>query len=209
MRSLMLSVFTLAALSSGAAERIVFLGDSITHNDTYQRLIVQALKDAGQEPPTCVNSGIGGDTAAGMLKRFDRDVLAHKPTMMTLSAGINDSRLNVSDADYEKTITAIADRATKNNIKLVILTTTILGKGREDRAARTERYDAILRKVAAAHGAPVAEVKAIMSAARDKGETLLDKDQVHPNLAGHRLIARAVLDALGHKDVPVPAGLKR
>src|SRR4051794_22126150 len=117
MRVFIVSVIALATLSARAADKIVFLGDSITHNDTYPRLVAQALKDAGQDPPVCINSGINGDTAAGMLKRFDRDVLAHKPTLMTLSAGINDSRLNVADEDYEKTITAIVDRAEKNDIK--------------------------------------------------------------------------------------------
>jgi lysophospholipase L1-like esterase len=194
----------LFSLSAAAAERIVFLGDSITDGDTYPQLVRQALAEAGKDVPICINAGIGGDTAAGMLKRLDRDVFSRKPTLMTLSAGINDSRGPVSEANFERDITAIADRVTRANVKLVILTTTYLGRGREDRAALSEKYDVILRRVAAAHQAPVAEVKRLMTAAHAKRVELLQEDQVHPILAGQALIARAVLDALGHADVPVP-----
>jgi lysophospholipase L1-like esterase len=51
--------------------------------------------------------------------------------------------------------------------------------------------------VAAAHQAPVAEVKRLMTAAHAKRVELLQEDQVHPTFAGQALIARAVLDALG------------
>jgi lysophospholipase L1-like esterase len=192
------------SLSAAAAERIVFLGDSITDGDTYPQLVRQALAEAGKDAPICINAGIGGDTAAGMLKRLDRDVLSRKPTLVTLSAGINDSRGPVSEASFERDITAIADRVTQANVKLVVLTTSYLGRGREDRAALTEKYDVILRKVAAAHQAPVAEVKQLMTAAHAKRVELLQEDQVHPTFAGQAVIARAVLDALGHADVPVP-----
>jgi lysophospholipase L1-like esterase len=188
------------------AEKIVFLGDSITDGHTYPQLIAQALKEAKIEVPTIVNAGIGGDTAAGMLKRLDCDVFVHKPTLMTLSAGINDSG-RVSPADFERDVTAIVDQVTLRGVKLVILTTSIQGKGREKNAARALEYDAILRKLAASHHAPVADVKALMTAARDRGESLLEEDQVHPNFAGQSLIARAVLDALGHPTVAVPKAL--
>jgi len=189
------------------AEKLVFLGDSITDGHTYPQLIAQALKEAKREVPTIINAGIGGDTAAGMLKRLERDVFIHEPTTMTLSAGINDSG-RVSPADFERDVTAIADRVTHHGIKLIILTTSIQGKGREKNSARALEYDAILKKIAADHHAPVADVKSLMTAARDKGESLLEEDQVHPNFAGQSLIARAVLDALGHPNVPVPKTLE-
>ncbi len=188
---------------ANATEKIVFLGDSITDGHTYPQLVAQALKQAKIQVPTIVNAGIGGDTAAGMLKRLDRDVFIHKPTLMTLSVGINDSG-RVSVADFERDVTAIAGAVTQRGIKLIVLTTSIQGQGREKNAQRALEYDQVLRKVAAAHHAPLADVKALMSAARDQGASLLEEDQVHPNFEGQRLIARAVLDALGHAKVEVP-----
>ena len=37
-----------------------------------------------------VNAGVNGDTAAGVLKRLDHDVLAPKPRLVILSIGTND-----------------------------------------------------------------------------------------------------------------------
>jgi hypothetical protein len=60
-------------------QRIVFLGDSITDGNTLVELVHQALADAGETPPVCINADVGGDTAAQMLKRLDRDVLPTIP----------------------------------------------------------------------------------------------------------------------------------
>ena len=201
------SLFSPTRAADEPKETWVFLGDSITAADQYTRLVQQALADAKKPLPAFVNAGKGGDTAAGMIKRLDRDVLSKKPTLVTLSAGINDSRLNVSEAEYEKTVTELADRITQSGAKLVIMTTTILGKGREDRAATCEKYDAILHAIAAKYQAPVAEVKQTMRTGDDGKSPLLNTDQVHPTLAGHKLIARALLDALGYRDLPVPTEL--
>lgn len=201
------AVILLFSASSKAAEKIVFLGDSITDGHIYPQLVAQALKEAKVEVPTIVNAGIGGDTAARMLKRLERDVFIHKPTLMTLSVGINDSG-RVSAADFERDVTAIVDQVTKHGIKLIILTTSIQGKGREKNSQRALEYDRVLRKIAEAHHAPLADVKGLMSAARDQGASLLEEDQVHPNLEGQRLIARAVLDALGYAKVEVPKKLE-
>ena len=75
-------------------ERIVFLGDSITDGHTLPLLVRQA---AGA---TCINAGVAGDTAAGMMKRLDRDVLPRRPGRVALSVGINDVLRNVAPTDY-------------------------------------------------------------------------------------------------------------
>jgi lysophospholipase L1-like esterase len=67
-----------AFAGDGPAQRIVFLGDSITDGNTLAELVHQAFADAGETPPVCINAGVGGDTAAQMLKRLDRDVLPRR-----------------------------------------------------------------------------------------------------------------------------------
>lgn len=190
------------------AQRIVFLGDSITDGNSYPLLIRQALAEAGRPVPVCVNAGIGGDTAAGMLKRLDRDVFPRRPSLVTLSAGINDVLHKVPDADYERDVTAIAERMKSAKVPLVILTTSILGPKHTEADQHLARYNAILRQVAQKYDCPLADVNHLMHDARAAGKELLEDDQVHPNYEGHRLIARAVLDALGDNDVRVPEKLK-
>jgi hypothetical protein len=156
----------------------------------------------------CINAGVAGDTAAGMRKRLDRDVLPHKPTLVTLSVGINDVLRKVPVAEYEADVAAIAERLKAEKIPLLIMTTsTLQGKN----AAADERladYNAALRRVAVKYGCKIAEVNKAMREARDAGKDLLQPDDVHLNFEGYRVMTRALLDALGHPKAPVPNRLK-
>ena len=74
-----------------------------------------------------------------MLARLEKDVLSKKPDWMTLSCGVNDVwhfrlRLGkrtfkgVSLEDYKKNITAIIGKAQAAGIKVMILTSTMIGE---------------------------------------------------------------------------------
>jgi acyl-CoA thioesterase-1 len=205
-----LGFLTTAFLTSADVkpQRIVFLGDSITDGNTLAELVHQAFADAGETPPACINAGVASDTAALMLKRLDRDVLPHRPDLVLLSAGINDVLRKVDPADYEKDVTAVAERLKKEKIGLLILTTTILGPKHEAEDKKLADFNAVLRRVAAKYDCKVAEVYEQMSRARSAGRDLLEADNVHLNFAGYRLMARAVLDALGYAKTAVPDKLK-
>ncbi len=194
--------------SSSTFERIVFLGDSITDGNTLAELVHQAFADAGETPPVCINAGVASDTAAMMLKRLDRDVLPRHPDLVLLSAGVNDVLHKVDPADYERDVTAVAERLKKEKIGLLILTTTVLGPKHEVEDKKLAEFNAALRRVADKYGCKVAEVYEQMSQARTAGRDLLEADNVHLNFAGYRLMARAVLDALARPKIAVPDKLK-
>jgi lysophospholipase L1-like esterase len=191
---------------SGAARprRIVFLGDSITDGHTYPLLIRQALADSGGSPPICINAGIGGDTAAGMRARLDRDVLAHRPDLVTLLVGTNDAHRGVSPEAYGADVAAICERLGAEKVPIVLLTPPIAGPKAAETEGRIDTYVPVIRDLAERSGHPVADLNARMKAARAAGQDLLESDQIHPNYEGHRVIARVLLDALGHDDVAVP-----
>jgi lysophospholipase L1-like esterase len=72
-------------------DTVVFLGDSITAARTYGKIIENyTLLRFPDRKVKFVNAGRGGDTAAGGLKRLERDVFVHKPTVLTVAYGIND-----------------------------------------------------------------------------------------------------------------------
>jgi lysophospholipase L1-like esterase len=191
-----------------APARIVFLGDSITDGNTYPLLIEQALRDAKKSVPVCMNAGVAGDTARDMRERLDRDVLSHKPTLVALGVGINDVLRDVKIEDFRADVTAIAERLKEKNIPLLVLTTTILGPKHAEADRRRAAYNAVLREVAGQNGWKLAEVNRHLRKARNRGTDLLEPDHVHLNFEGYRVLTRAVLDALGHKDVPVPKELR-
>ena len=71
-------------------KRIICHGDSLTEGKDIEAayrwpsLLQNAL---GTE---VINTGIGGDTTAGLLSRFATDVIPRKPDAVILMGGIND-----------------------------------------------------------------------------------------------------------------------
>src|SRR5579885_346758 len=93
--SLMLFLLASPAVAADFAlhdgDTVVFLGDSITAARTYGKIVENyTLLRFPDRKVKFVNAGVGGDTAAGGLKRLDRDVFAHKATVLTVAYGIND-----------------------------------------------------------------------------------------------------------------------
>lgn len=70
---------------------VAVVGDSITHEGFYHRLVadVLALRGPGRGV-RWVNCGISGDSAAGALARFDADIAPHRPTHAVVLFGMND-----------------------------------------------------------------------------------------------------------------------
>jgi lysophospholipase L1-like esterase len=72
-------------------DTVVFLGDSITAEGTYGRIIeTYTLLRYPNRKAHFINAGWGGDTSAGGLARLERDVFARGATLVTVAYGIND-----------------------------------------------------------------------------------------------------------------------
>ena len=185
----------LTPLRSATHARIVFVGDSITDGNTYPTLFRQSLMEAGYAPPVCINSGIGNDTAKGMLARLDATVFIYKPTLITLSAGVNDSR-QTGVTVFEESLDAIALRCQQEKIPLVLLTPSTI------RNSPLLEFHAAVLRVAAKYQLTVADVNKAFRDAPKEPE-IMETDGVHPNWEGHRVMARVLLDTLGYQDVPL------
>ena len=84
-------------------DKVVFLGDSLTAARTYGKFIENyTLLRYPRRKVRFVNSGHGGDTAEGGLKRLERDVFAHKPTVLLVMYGTNDIGWGVYADDEHK-----------------------------------------------------------------------------------------------------------
>src|SRR5882724_5557752 len=70
---------------------VVFLGDSITAERTYGKIIENyTLLRYPNRKVKFINAGVGGDTAAAGLARLQRDVFDRGATLVTVAYGIND-----------------------------------------------------------------------------------------------------------------------
>ncbi len=88
---LLLAFHAATAQTFKSGDRVVFSGNSITHNGDYWHNI--ALYYATRYPKTDVkffNGGISGDVASGMIRRLNDDILLHKPTHVVVMIGMND-----------------------------------------------------------------------------------------------------------------------
>jgi lysophospholipase L1-like esterase len=73
-------------------DRVVFMGNSITDGGHYHSYIwLYYMTHFPNMRIDCFNAGIGGDVSKQMLERLDGDVFSRKPTVMTLTFGMNDT----------------------------------------------------------------------------------------------------------------------
>lgn len=226
-----------AEIAVRSGETIAFMGDSITEAGNkkggYVDLVMRALQSEGIDAKH-IPAGKSGNKSTDMLARLDEQVIAKKPQWMTLSCGVNDvwhfklvlgnrTFEGVSLEDYKKNITAIIDKAQGAGIKVMILTSTMIG---EDVTKELNQmmipYNDFLRQIAKEKGCLLADLNADMQAELKKlpdvpgkpgnfgkffygGEfkNKLTSDGCHMNPLGNKMMARGVLRALGMTEAQI------
>ncbi|ROQ69774.1 lysophospholipase L1-like esterase [Streptomyces sp. 840.1] len=209
-------------------DTLLFIGDSITDAGRdradsaslgagYVHEIAQTLRDRAAEGPgpRVINRGISGNRVYDLESRWTTDVIDHRPTVVTVKIGINDTWRHY-DSGLRSPVDAfatcldglLADTARRLSARLVVITPFLVPVGPdqerwfEDLAPRT---DAVLR-AAADNGAQVVRADQVMAhAVRDRQPAELARDGVHPTPLGHRLIADAWLAVADPATAQAPA----
>lgn len=68
---------------------VVMFGDSVTEQGLAQQ--VEKIFDEEGRQPVFINAGKGYDNATSALDRLNKDVLAHRPNVVTICFGLNDT----------------------------------------------------------------------------------------------------------------------
>ncbi len=191
-----------------SGEKIVFLGDSITHQgggaEGWCTLVVSGLKTIGIEVEQ-VNAGKGGNTSRDMAARVENDVISKKPAWMTLLCGTNDNPNHGLPLDEsKKNIKGIVEKAQAAGIKVIILTMPVRGAKFDE-----SDYNEYIRSFAKEKKIPCADVFAEMkkmlmevkkknpALAKSSTPLLAIPDGTHMNPRGNQVIAQCVLTAFG------------
>ncbi|MEU7803370.1 GDSL-type esterase/lipase family protein [Micromonospora arborensis] len=96
--------------AQGSPAVVVAAGASMTQG-TLGADWVGALRDRPEHQGyEFVNAGVNGDTSADLLQRLDTDVVACRPSAVTLLIGTNDVRDGVPLNQYRDNLRAIVDR---------------------------------------------------------------------------------------------------
>lgn len=153
-----------------------------------------------------LNRGVSGDRAVDLERRWDADVLAQRPDVVSVLVGVNDTwrRFDADDPTsveaYEETLRRILERTRAAGVAGLVLVEPFALHVPPVTAAWDDelagRRAAVARVGASYDAVVVAAQAAFEAAAGDSPEALLH-DGVHPTAAGHRLLARTWLDTVG------------
>jgi acyl-CoA thioesterase-1 len=172
----------------GGADRvIVALGDSltaglgVTPDEAWPALLEARLRREGHAYRV-LNAGVSGDTTAGGLRRVDW-TLRTRPELAIVALGANDGLRGQSVEAMQANLLAIVERFGARGVR-VLLAGMRVPPNYGDAYAR--RFAAAFPEVARRTGAAFMPFL-LDGVAADA--TLNQADGIHPNAAGHRVIA--------------------
>lgn len=183
----------------------MFTGDSITDagrsadpSGLGEGYVALLAADPALAGATVVNTGIGGNRLPDLLARLDRDVAAHRPELVSVMIGINDTwrRYDSDDptttADFHDGYARLLEQLDLITARVVLMEPFLLPVT-ADQATWREDLDpkiAVVRDLAADHGALLIRTDELLNArAHEEGTAALAADGVHPTPRGHRALA--------------------
>jgi len=192
-----------APVRIGDQETIVFYGDSITEQNLYSAYLETFLlsRFPGKKLAT-FNFGWGGDTASGGNKRFARDVLPVRPSLVFVNFGMNDGGYKAYDEptfrNYRDAQQALAETIRASGARQVLFTTSPVDDVlRQDGGVYNDTLSRMawgvidlarerqLPVIDLLH--PMVEVQRLAKE-KDPAFTMIP-DTVHPDPAGHLVMA--------------------
>lgn len=174
--------------SNATENRIVFMGDSITE---FWSVINPDFFIA----KPYINRGISGQTTSQMLIRFRADVIALKPAIVVILAGINDIAGNTGPSTIEmitNNIFSMAELAKASQIKVILCSVLPAfdfpwATGLQP-AQKVANLNKMIEKYAIANGHLYLNYYSAMVDERKGLKTIYSEDGVHPNKAGYEVM---------------------
>jgi len=202
----------LAAPRLKAGDRIVTLGDSITEAGGYQALMQKVLARFYPDLKIeIVNAGISGHKAPDMAARLQRDVIDKKPTIVTVSCGVNDVWHGFYDPPrgvdldtYTRLMAQMVHQLkTSTPATIYLLTPTVIHETlRGPENLKLESYCQAIRQIASQENVQPVDLNTVFNLVLRSTqiggapEFHPTSDGVHMKPAGNFLIAAAILRAL-------------
>lgn len=201
---------------SGDNFTIVFAGDSVTDcgrrtdelsplGNGYVSLLAGKLSGRDQKT-VIVNSGINGNRSEDLASRWERDVLVHEPSIVSILIGVNDTwrRFDRDDpttpAAFEANCRSMLERVVgRDGTKVVLVEPFLLPISAEQNAwlEDLEAKVSVVRALAAEYGTELLSAHEFLTAAAAVyGPEVLAPDGVHPSEFGHQILAEKWLELM-------------
>ncbi|MBK0380820.1 SGNH/GDSL hydrolase family protein [Mucilaginibacter segetis] len=214
-----------------AGDRIAFVGNSITDGGHYHSYIwLYYMTHFPDRRITCFNKGIGGDVIGQIAYRLDEDVLTTKPTVLTLTWGMNDTGyfewygddtngfITKRLADSYKTYAEVVDKLKKlPNIRKILIGTSPYDETTKfttkniypHKSEALEKVVEHQKESAKANNwgfvdfyHPMEKIN-LEEQKKDSTFSLTPNDRIHPDNDGHLVMAYLFLKAQGLAGKPV------
>tara|TARA_R110002096_G_scaffold71295_12_gene170435 strand:+ start:1757 stop:3166 length:1410 start_codon:yes stop_codon:yes gene_type:complete len=202
-------------------DTVVFLGDSITHQCLYTQYIEDFFYT--RYPDRRIHfhaAGVGGDSAATALARFEDDVAAQNPDIVTIYLGMNDGQYEpfneITFANYRNGMLKLMDRVDALGAQAVALSPTMFDHHQKALRSTDDTfrfkdqkvdphynalmsfYGAWLRETAGTRQTPFVNLWGSLNditfqQRRIEPNFSVIEDSIHPGAAGHFIMAFSIL----------------
>jgi lysophospholipase L1-like esterase len=191
--------------------RIVAMGDSTTAG-------TPAFKSPREAPPSgkgdvtsqyaywlmkmhpdweVINQGINAQRSDVIAGRFEQDVIAKKPAVVVIIAGVNDVYQGRSAQHVKDQLAAMYKRAHDAGIRVVAGTIIPYNSATADQNARMHDINDWIRSQARADpGVVFVDTRAAVAAPGNHDRLASSPDGLHPDAAGYRKMADAIAPAV-------------
>ncbi len=189
-------------MSEDTLKKIVCLGDSLTEGYNIDRKTRWTKLLSNHLNIVIINSGISGDTTAGMLARFQSDVVVHKPSHLIILGGTNDLYFDWPDNYIIGNIKTMLRQAQYHNIVTMVGLPPPIYPIQEPNTGLFISESKLIERLAVYR-------KKLMKFALDDKQPVIDfaqnmsrdlylLDGVHPTTHGQPVLLKSVLEVL-HK----------
>ena len=174
----------------GDSRVIVAFGDSLTSgpglrpDETYPALLQKRIAGEHQDY-RMVNAGVTGDTSGDALMRFDA-ALVPGTEIVILAIGGNDGLRKVPVATVERNISTMIERAQARGVDVLLCQMEAPPLGG---LSYTLEFHRIFTRLAERYNVPLVPFFLLGILGNDELDL---NDTLHPNAAGHKVIADAI-----------------
>ncbi len=192
-------------------QKWLFVGDSITDSGRNQDSeglgngYVRMIRDGmiKKYDVEMINKGVSGDRITDLEDRWNQDVLALQPDVVSISIGINDvwrqldhpEMDQVTPEDFKRIYNELVEKVNSLGAKCILMEPTIIEE-RIDSIGNQKLlpYVKIVRQLADKSDAVLVPTHTAFLEALQKGKKTLTTDGVHMTEAGNQLMAKIWLD---------------
>jgi lysophospholipase L1-like esterase len=190
---------------------MVFIGDSITEwgkaddrleiGDNYVRMIRDHYATCEGYLPEIINKGIGGNRITDLKARWEEDVIALNPDVVSISIGINDVWRQLDRPDMEQVTPEIfevvyheliKETQSKTKAKIILMEPTVIEEDRQSKGnTLLKPYVTIVHQMSETYQLPLVKThEAFLNYIDQAIDLPLTIDGVHTTSTGDTLMAK-------------------